>query len=276
MENKYDLICMDLDGTLLDSQKFVSERAKKALREARERGIQIALLSGRMPQAVWMVERQLGFSNIIGSIAGTYITMDGRCIGSHTMDREKILLIYDKIARKYNIPLWVYQGTKWYVTKVDSYVKRESEIIELEPKVIGPNELVLLMEQENIAPNKLLFGADPDTIDAIKEDLQNGDYADLDFARSDAKYLEIMPKGANKGEALHIICEALKIDSKKTIAFGDQELDIAMLTEAGFGVAMGNAPEHIKEVADAVTAGNDEDGVAIALEKYVLKIGGLQ
>ncbi len=270
MGNKYDLICMDLDGTLLDDKKQVSTRAIRALQEARERGIQIALLSGRMPQAVWMVERQLGFSNIIGSIAGTYITMDGKCIGSHTMDREKIPMIYDKIARKYNVPLWVYQGTKWYVTKVDSYVKHESEIIALKPEVIDPNELVLLMEQENIAPNKLLFGADPDTIDAIKADLQSGDYADLDFARSDTKYLEIMPKGANKGEALHLICEVLKIDSKKTIAFGDQELDIAMLTEAGFGVAMGNAPEHIKEIADTVTAGNNEDGVALALEKYVL------
>lgn len=270
MENKYELICMDLDGTLLDEAKRVSERAKKALCEAKNRGIQIALLSGRMPHAVQMVERQLGLSCIVGSTAGTYITMDGRCIGNHTMDLHNLLLIFEKIARKYNVPLWVYQGTKWYVTKIDYYVQRESNIIHLDPEVIDPYELTKCMEQENVAPNKLLFGASEDVIDAIKIDLQNADYQDLDFARSDTVYLEIMPKGANKGEALHTICDVLGIRSEKTIAFGDQELDIEMLTEAGLGVAMGNAPENIKKIADAVTGSNNEDGVASALEKYVL------
>lgn len=261
---------MDLDGTLLDEEKRVSERAKKALCEAKNRGIQIALLSGRMPHAVQMVERQLGFSCIVGSTAGTYIMMDGRCIGNHTMDLHNIILIFEKIARKYNVPLWVYQGTKWYVTKIDYYVQRESNIIHLDPEVIDPYELTKRMERENVAPNKLLFGASEDVIDAIKIDLQNADYPDLDFARSDTLYLEIMPKGANKGEALHTICDVLGIRSEKTIAFGDQELDIEMLTEAGLGVVMANAPENIKKIADAITSSNNEDGVAIAIEKYVL------
>lgn len=66
------------------------------------------------------------------------------------------------------------------------------------------------------------------------------------------------------------LCNMLHIDLSKTIAFGDQELDIEMLQTAGLGVAMDNAPDKVKRVADVVTASNEEDGVAIALEKYVL------
>lgn len=270
MNNKYELICLDLDGTLLDEKKNVSDRAKKALHEAKKRGIEIALMSGRMPHAVQIVEQQIGIPCIIGSTAGTYIMMNGRCIGNHTMDLHNITLIFEKIARKYNVPLWIYQGTKWYVTKHDYYVQRESDIIHLCPEIIDPYELKERWKKEKIAPNKLLFGASEDIIDAIKCDLKDADFPELDFARSDKLYLEIMPKGANKGEALNTICEKLHIDTDKVIAFGDQELDIEMLTEAGLGVAMGNAPESIKKIADVITRSNEEDGVAIALEKYVL------
>lgn len=270
MGNKYDLICMDLDGTLLDEKKQISERAKKALYEAKERGIYIAFISGRMLHAVELIEKQLGFKCIEGSSAGTYITMDGKCIESHTMDCDDMLFVYDNYAKKYNIPLWIFQANNWYVTEVDEMVENESKIINYSPEVVNPHELARRWKEEGIRPNKVLIGADEKIVDEIKNNLESADLQNLSFARSAPVYLEIAPKGVNKGTAIAEICNKLNLDVEKTIAFGDQELDVSMIQAAKTGVAMGNAPDHVKEVADIITLSNEEDGVAVAMEKYVL------
>mgnify|MGYP002679423437 FL=1 len=270
MGNKYDLICMDLDGTLLDEKKQISERAKKALYEAKERGIYIAFISGRMLHAVELIEKQLGFKCIEGSSTGTYITTDGKCIESHTMDCDDMLFVYDNYAKKYNIPLWIYQANNWYVTEVDEMVENESKIINYSPEVVNPHELARRWKEEGIRPNKVLIGADEKIVDEIKHNLESADLQNLSFARSAPVYLEIAPKGVTKGTAIAEICNKLNLDVEKTIAFGDQELDVSMIQAAKTGVAMGNAPDHVKEVADIITLSNEEDGVAVAMEKYVL------
>lgn len=270
MQKKYELICMDLDGTLLDEKKLVSVRAKKNLTRAAEMGIHIALLSGRMPHAIEIVEEQIGLSCIKGSAAGTYVVLDGRCLCDRTMSTEDMLFMYEAFARKYAIPLWVYKGTKWYVTSVDWYVERESGLIGLEPTIIDIYALKEEWDRQGTGPNKILFGASAEMVQEIKAELEKTEMDSLDFARSDTLYLEVFPKGVNKGSAITAICEALQIDPGKTIAFGDQELDIPMFEHAAFGVAMANSPEHVKKFADTVTLSNEEDGVAIALEQYVL------
>lgn len=270
MHKKYELICMDLDGTLLDEKKLVSDRAKKDLSKAAEMGIHIALLSGRMPHAIEIVEEQIGLSCIKGSAAGTYVVMDGTCLCDRIMSTEDMMLMYDAIARKFAIPLWIYKGTEWYVTSVDWYVERESGLISLKPTLADIHLLKEEWDRQGTGPNKILLGASAETIQQIMTELEKTPMDSLDYARSDTLYLEVFPKGANKGSAITAICEALQIDPEKTIAFGDQELDIPMFKHAAFGVAMANAPEHVKKCADAVTLSNEEDGVAIALEQYVL------
>ena len=89
------------------------------------------------------------------------------------------------------------------------------------------------------------------------------------MARSSEIYLEIFPEGANKGEALEAICRNLAISPEETIAFGDQELDIPMLKKAGTAVAMGNAIEELKELADFVTGSNNDGGIAFGLNHYL-------
>ena len=78
-------------------------------------------------------------------------------------------------------------------------------------------------------------------------------------------FLEIFPRGVDKGTALQAVCDALAIPAEKAIAFGDHEMDIPMLKKAGLGIAMGNAVDSLKEAADVVTRTNDEAGVAWAL-----------
>lgn len=270
MHLKYELICMDLDGTLLDEKKKVSDRARKNLHKAAEMGIQIALLSGRMPHAIDIVEEQIGLSCIKGSAAGTYVVLDGKCLCDKTMSTEDMMYVYETFAKKFDTPLWIYKGTEWYVTGIDWYVQRESGLINLEPTVVDIASLKEKWDQQGTGPNKILFGASAEMIEKIKAELEKSTMHSLDFARSDTLYLEVFPKGVNKGSAIKAICEALQIDIQRTIAFGDQELDIPMFENAAFGIAMANSPEHVKKCSDAVTLSNEEDGVAIALEQYVL------
>ena len=82
--------------------------------------------------------------------------------------------------------------------------------------------------------------------------------------------ITIMIRGVNKGTAMHRVCEIYSINPENTMAFGDHELDIPLIKEAGFGIAMGNAVEKLKAVADYVTLSNEEDGVAYAIKKFIL------
>ena len=132
-------------------------------------------------------------------------------------------------------------------------------------------ELAQEWEEDGTGPNKLLIAGDPKTVCRIEEEMRKMGLPEVDMARSSEYYLEIFPKGVTKGEALAAVCEKLNIKLEETIAFGDQELDVPMIQKAGVGIAMGNAHENIQKIADYVTASNEENGVALALEKFLLK-----
>jgi len=92
----------------------------------------------------------------------------------------------------------------------------------------------------------------------------------VELSKSWRDNLEVMDKGVSKGSAVKLLCERLGINSDEVMAIGDNENDLSMIKFAGVGVAMGNAEDMVKEQADFITSSNDEDGVALAIEKYVL------
>lgn len=265
----YKLIAADIDGTLLDDEKKLPALVRDTLRHGYQKGIQIALLSGRMPLAVELVEQELGIPCIKACSAGTCVILDADTMRIQQISPEVVRAVYHKIAEPYRIPLWIYQGRRWVVTQVDDYVRRESRIIHHEPEQFSMNACWEQWAREKTGPNKLLFGAHPDVIQALHQELEPFRSQGLDFAQSDATYMEIFPEGVTKGSALRMICEELGIRQEETIAFGDQELDLPLLEAAGFAVAMGNGIPRLKEMADYVTVSNNEAGVAVALQKLL-------
>jgi len=266
---EYKLICLDIDGTLLDDRKNVPVPVKESLQRASGRGVQVALISGRMPAGVEAVERELGIPCIKACSAGTYILVGDQCISSKYLMPRVMLEIYREYAVKNQIPLWIFQERNWFVTDTDQYVEREIEIIRYKPEVVDAEQLSIQWEKKGLGPNKLLFAADADMIQKIRRDMEEQNLLDVDFACSAENFLEISPKGATKGRALMTICENLDISLENTIAFGDQELDISMIETAGVGIAMGNAIEELKERADFVTKTNNDAGIAYALDYYL-------
>lgn len=265
---KYKLLCIDLDGTLLTDDKKVKKQDIEALQKAADRGIKIALITGRMPAATEMAVRQLGISCIMACNAGTYILEENHCIHTEYLSVEAMRGIYETI-RPFGIPLWIFRDKQWYVTGKDSFVVAEEKIIQYTAHPASVEELALRWEREGTGPNKLLVGAEHWLVQKVHGILKNRQ--DTDMACSTPNYLEIFPCGMNKGKALRLICEKKGISREETIAFGDQELDIPMLEAAGVAVAMGNAIDELKKKADFVTKTNNEAGIACALNHYLKK-----
>lgn len=266
---KWELICVDIDGTLLDDCKRLLPDVKESLRRTADCGVQIALASGRMPVGVALIEEELGIDCIKICNAGTYTIVGGKCIHEERLQPDMIRYIYDRIAEKYSLPLWIFRGREWFVTGIDQNIEREMEIIHYTPEIVDAKKLADAWERESLGPNKLLVSAEPAQIQEICQELRGWTDGEFDMARSADRLLEIFPKGINKGKALAALCQELGIDLKKTIAFGDQELDIPLIETAGVGIAMGNAIQELKDRADYVTKTNNEAGVAFALERYL-------
>lgn len=266
---RYKLICLDVDGTLLNDEKRVLKPVKESLAKVHAMGIAIALVTGRMPAATETIEKEVSVPCIKACNAGTFILLGEECIHKKTLPLEAVQKIEQEFFVKNNLPLWIFEGKKWYVTDVDAYVERESRIIHVKPERVTMDVLVKRWKEKGTAPNKLLAGAEPSAISRLQNEMKAMELSGVDMARSSDIYLEIFPEGATKGEALEAICKKLGISPEETMAFGDQELDIPMLRKAGTAIAMGNAIPEVKELADFVTKSNNEAGIAFALEHYL-------
>ena len=266
---KYKLVCIDIDGTLLDDNKQLLPKVRNSLRDADAKGIRIALGSGRMPAGVDMIEKNLGIECIKICNAGTCVLIGEQCISAAHLSLDSMRSIYYTSAKEREIPLWIFEGRDWYVTDVDQFVKRESTILLHQPKIVDFEELCEQWQQEGRKPNKLLLAGDAGQVREMHQDMLHHQYEEIGMARSAETYLEIFPKGIDKGTALLAVCDALGIGLEETIAIGDQELDLPMIVAAGVGIAMGNAIPELKQKADFVTKTNNEAGVACALERYI-------
>ena len=200
MEKKptaWKLIAADIDGTLLDDEKRLPALVRDTLRKAHQRGIRIALLSGRMPLAVELVEQELDIPCIKACSAGTCVILDSGEMRIHKIRPEAVQAVYEKVAVAYRIPLWIYQGRTWMVTQVDDYVRRESRIIRHEPELVSMGRCCERWAADETGPNKLLFGAHPEVIRALHRELEPFRSEGLDFAQSDTAYMEIFPRDVN-------------------------------------------------------------------------------
>ena len=121
----------------------------------------------------------------------------------------------------------------------------------------------------SFAPIKILMSVQPEELAEVQKQIADFLPETLTVVQTAAFYLEVIPKVINKGQGIRDICAVLGIDPSEVISFGDAANDIPMLREAGMGVAMGNAAEAVKAAANMVTLSNNDDGIAVALEKLL-------
>lgn len=261
------LVAVDLDDTLLDGTLQVSPRTCEAIYKAQKQGVIVTIATGRMFTSVVPFAKQL-------NIQAPVITYNGGMI-RYPISRE--ILFHKKIEADVAgkiVKLFRQQG--WYLQSYmndELYVAERSEEARSYERLAGIQAIAVgdefyTMKHE---PTKMLTIAEPHDIQEIQR-IVNQEFSGKIFAAtSKANYLELTHPSVNKGHALAVLAEKLTIKREEVMAIGDSNNDYPMIEYAGFGVAMGNASERVKGIAQAVTTHNNAHGVAEAIEKYVLK-----
>ena len=263
------LIAMDLDGTLNNDEKRITEKTKAALMAAQNRGIRLALASAR-PSPGLFKERDILHLQEFGGILMSY--NGGRIVDAATgstlfetaMDLGQTKQVLRFLETLPVTPI-LDDGKQFYVTdktayKVDYECRNNNMVC---------SEVGNLADFLGFSPIKILMSVQPEELPSVQKQIADFLPPELTVVQTAAFYLEVIPKRINKGQGIRDICAALGMQPEQVIAFGDAANDIPMLETAGVGVAMGNASEAVKAKADFVTLSNNDDGIAAALERFL-------
>lgn len=258
------IIALDIDGTLTDDSKNITDLTLEALIEAEMKGIRLVLASARPAPGLYSIRDQLKmeqFGGILMSYNGGKIT---DCAGNMFYEISMDLATTRRILRfleELPVTVIVDDGKMFYVTDKNGYkVEYECRNNQMQCTEVGN-----LADWLTFSPIKILLAVDPMKIYEVQEQIRNFLPEDLTVVRTAAFYLEIFSRRINKGQGLCDICRILKIDVRNCIAFGDSENDIPMLKAAGIGIAMKNAEVDVKKASDMSTLSNNEDGISYAL-----------
>ena len=268
---KYKLLVLDVDGTLLNDAKEITKRTLSALLKIQQMGVRVVLASGRPSYGLMKVAKTLELGNYGGFILsynGCQIinAQNGEILFERRINPE-ILPYLEKKARKNGFALFTYHDNLILTNNSDDeHVLDEAEL----------NDLVVIEEEEfstaiDFAPCKCMLVSDDEAaLVALEEHWKKRLSGVLDVFRSEPFFLEVVPCSVDKANTLGALLEHLGVKREEVMAIGDGTCDVAMLQLAGMGVAMGQAPDSVKACADYITASNEEDGVAAAVEKMIL------
>ena len=264
---KYKLIAMDLDGTLTNSQKEITDETRDVLIRLEELGVKLVLASGRPTPGLYKEAKTLRMDEFGGYIlsfngAAVHEYPSMRCIYSNTIDPHYIRPIINN-AKALNLGILTYQGDNIIVDDPDTYkAKYEQKITCMGMKVVDD-----LREYVDFAPNKFLVSGPEEYLKSVYQDFKMPFGDRLSIYTSAPFYIEVVSNGINKSIGLEHVVKDCGISKDEIVAFGDEMNDLIMLQYAGYGVAMGNAVKPVKLIAKEVTASNDEDGIAKTLKK---------
>ncbi|MDT2754618.1 Cof-type HAD-IIB family hydrolase [Enterococcus pseudoavium] len=272
-------IVLDIDGTLLTSNQVISEKTKKALIAAQANGIKVILASGRPTTGMLELAEQLDlpeYAGLLVSYNGSRVTdcLTKEVLFNQALDIETGQAILAHL-KKFDVIPMIDKDEYLYVNDVYNNLLHLPEgdfnIIEYEAR--GGN--FSLCEIDDLAAfatfpiNKILIAAQPDYLQKQAAAIYAPFSETVTAAFSAPFYFEFTAKGIDKAKALKAVFPTLGISANNVIAFGDGQNDRSIIEYAGIGVAMGNAAEELKMLADDVTFSCDEDGIAASLEKYL-------
>jgi len=252
MDNKYKLLALDMDGTLLNDRSEISEENANAIRKALSAGVTVIFSTGRGFRSALPYAEQLELSTPMVTINGGEIWHRPHVLYRRTYLAESIVGKLRELAQAHDAWYWAYAVEDIYNAE----------------RWLAPGETI---EDKHW----LKFGFDtPDdeARAAIRREVER--WGGLEITNSSETNLEINPEGVSKANGVREVCGMLGIEMSEVIAVGDSLNDLAVIREVGLGIAMGNAQETIKAAADAVTVSNNEHAIARVIETYIFGDSG--
>lgn len=265
----YKAVFLDMDGTLLRSDHSVSDETIRKIRTLTAEGVLVVLVSARPVNAVLPTFRNIGLpeQTPLVTLNGSYIVQSGEPILDVRIDLGTTARVTQEV-RPYKATIAYYLQREWYSEVKDAWTDHEQKIMDVPVRVFPIDSLIEEWAGRNIGPNKMMVMSEPENINQIQSHLRTLYDGRLNIYPSKATYLEVMDSRGSKANAVRFVSERMGLDPSEVIAMGDNYNDIGMIEYAGIGVAMGNAPDDIKDKADYVTDTNNNDGVRKALEKF--------
>lgn len=265
----YQLIAIDMDGTLLNETKEISERNKEAIRRAKEMGRHVVIATGRPLVGIrkYLEELEMnGDGDYVIAFNGALVqeAKSGRVIAKITLSWQDYQDLYP-VSQALGVHIQALSEHHVMTPVANPYTDVEANINDIETEIIAVSEV-----DPSMTIVKVMFVDEPEKLDAAVQNLPEWVKEKYTIVRSSDIFLEFLDKRVNKGTGVEALANELGVAQEKVICVGDAGNDIAMISFAGLGVAMANAFDEVKEIADVITKSNEEDGVAHIIETYML------
>jgi Cof subfamily protein (haloacid dehalogenase superfamily) len=263
------LICCDLDGTLLNSKKEITEENKKAIKEFTNRGGHFVIATGRPLMGVYNIIKELGLTKK----TDTTITYNGgvimknnnkEIISTTTISGKIVKEVYKESVRLGAYFHFFSDKNELFTTEPNEFTAVEERINHISAKVIDINEV-----SDNASYIKCMIVGPKEILDEARQKLRP-ELNRLAIVRSSNIFLEFQSKDVSKGIGLKFLKKYYNLSDNETMALGDEENDLSMIKEAFIGVAMENGSQVVKSCANYITDSNESSGVGKAIIKYAL------
>lgn len=264
----YKLVAIDLDDTLLNDDREISEATKSTLAEAVARGVIITLATGRMYASAAKIAEQLQLNVPLITYQGALVknSLDGQVLYERYVPYD-IAQWVSNYCSEHGLHLQGYVNDQLYVREENERIIAYSKLSNI-PYIVEPNFASILVQPQT----KLLIIDEPAKLDRIGDHFRSVIGTQAHITKSKPNFLEIMHPEGTKGSALRFLAEHYNCSLTATIAIGDSWNDHDMVEIAGLGVAMENAVEPLKQIADFITASNNDDGVKLVIDQFILNI----
>lgn len=266
---KYKLLVLDLDGTLTNSKKKITDRTRNTLIEAQKRGVKIVLASGRPTYGVAPLANALELNRYEGYIlsynGGEIIDWKtGELMYKKWLENDILPYLY-KCAKENGFAIVTYDH-EFVLTESpdDEYVLKEALLNVMKIKKVDN-----FLEAIPRPITKCLIVGESKRLEILEKEMYGQLKDKMGVFRSEPYFLELVPKGIDKAQSLSVLLKEIGLAKEEMIAIGDGFNDLSMIQYAGLGIAMANAQPIVRENADFITLSNDEDGVAYAVEKFI-------
>jgi Cof subfamily protein (haloacid dehalogenase superfamily) len=262
------LLVSDIDGTLVRNDKTLAPATTKAFARLRAAGVQATLISARPPSGMLALAGALDIQGPLGAFnGGTILRGDGTIEGAHRLDPavvRKTLTLLDLAG----VDIWLFAHGLWYArTAKGVRIPHERLAAEIEPTLVSSFDDIDQVDK--------IVGLSEDFagLERLEEVVKQAIGLAAAIARSQPYFLDITAPAANKGDGVAAIARAAGVPLSEVAVIGDMANDLPMFSRAGLSIAMGQAPEAVRAAADVVTASNEEDGVAAAIDRILLRAG---
>jgi len=260
------LLLSDVDGTLVTQEKVLTERSIEAVHKLHEAGILFAITSGRPPRGMAMLVEPLDLETPIAAFNGGLVVASDMSVLAEREIPGDLVAPVIQLLESSGLDVWVYRGAEWLIRNLDAaHVAREAFTVQFEPTVVETFDGVSAGVAKIVGVS--------DDLDAVASASASahdtfGDH--VSAARSQPYYVDVTHPEANKGGVVKFLSARYEIPEAQIATIGDMPNDVLMFARSGLSIAMGQSGREVHRAARRVTASNDDDGFAYAVDRFIL------